>query len=147
MPQYQNELLTGVVDGVNTVFFSSLPYTAGTMAVSVDGQLQFHPAGNPWTESDPGTGEVTLLFSPKAGSVVSGAYSDTTPILPETVIQELDGSVCFVNELSAGIEQTTELSGTLDDAEELEGSIGFVTELDGKVEQTEFLVGEISICE
>ena len=97
------ESLTGVVDGINSVFLFSAPYTAGTVAIFLNGQLitDGDGSGNPWTESDPATGEITLEVGsiPNSGAwgadTITGFAMDTTPDIGGG--SPVDGVDCLVS--------------------------------------------------
>lgn len=58
------EEASGVVNGSNKVFSVSLPYQVGTLKLLVNGQLRQIDDDDGWTESNPATGEFTMLIPP-----------------------------------------------------------------------------------
>lgn len=147
MGQPQFEPLIGSIDGANTVYTTPTPYTAGTVAVYVNGQLQMHNLGNPWAETTPAAGVVTLGFAPQGGDTVVAFYIDTTPVLPETEVEILDGTIDEVDDLAGELIVSDELDGTIEFAENIEGELVAVDELDGTIEEVEELEGELIICD
>ncbi len=153
MPQHQTESMTGVIDGANTTFFTTAPaggatpYVAGSVAVWVNGQLQMHHLGNPWSETDPATGEVTLGFAPQAGDTVVASYYDTSPILPETEIEELEGTLLATDDLTGSLSESVELDGFLGEEDALAGAIIVEESLSGTLDDTDYLEGELVVCE
>ena len=146
MSQPQFESLLGTIDGVNTTFFTPTPYTAGTLAVYDNGQLQMHHAGNPWTETNPATGEVTLAFAPEGGDTIAAFYMDTTEVLPETEIVELDGTIEEVDGITGALTDSEDLAGYIEEAESLSGELS-ADYLDGTIEDVESLEGELIVCD
>lgn len=73
------ETPTGAINGVNLVFFTSAPYTPGTLAVYRNGQLLLNAAGNPWVETDPSIGKFTIGSEelPLTGDAVAVFFIDT----------------------------------------------------------------------
>jgi len=138
--------MAGTIDSANTVFTTPSPYTAGTLAVYLNGQLQMHHAGNPWTETDPSTGTATLSFAPQPGDTVAAFYLDTTPTLPETEVCELEGSIEDVDGIAGELIVSDDLAGYVDDVEALEGELSDVF-LTGTIEDVESLEGELAICD
>lgn len=82
------EQASGVVDGVNTDFWTSLPYTAGTLAVFLDGQLLKNAE---WVEA--GGNVFSLVSPPLLSSEVQVFYLDTSVEAGVKVIERLRGSV------------------------------------------------------
>ena len=84
MPQPMFKTLTGAINGVNLVFSFGQPYTPGTTAIYRNGQLLLNPGGNPWTETDPSTGTVTIHAEelPRAGDAIAGSPSMCPRFLP-----------------------------------------------------------------
>jgi hypothetical protein len=146
MPQPQFESLLGTIDSVNTVFTTPTPYTAGTLAVYMNGQLQMHHAGNPWTETDPSSGAVTLTFAPEPGDTVAAFYLDTTPIVPETEIEVLEGTINEVDDITGELVATADLAGSIEEVETLAGVLDF-DYLEGTIEDVETLEGELVVCD
>ncbi len=139
------EALTGTVDGVNSVFFFSQPYTPGTSALYLNGQLLVHSSGNPWMETNPATGEVTLIAQcvPRVGDDVAGFALDTDDSAAIVEVCNLTGSIDFVSELSGTIAPIeiqgsltpiAAIGGTLEAQEALVGDIGAPTQISGIIE-------------
>lgn len=147
MPVHRFELLVGTIDGVNKVFTTTVPYTAGSVAVYDNGILQFHASGNPWTETDPSTGTVTLEFAPKPGDQVAASYFDTTPTVPETEVTELCGELCPVDDLTGTLNPEALLAGSLSETDDLDGTLNPATELEGTLDEVDFLEGVLEVCD
>jgi len=60
------------VDGVNTLFTTSLPYEAGSLQVYINGQLKEPSLVDGWVEM--GGVNVTLSEAPKTGDIVRVQY-------------------------------------------------------------------------
>jgi len=153
MPVPRFEVPVGVIDGLNTTFTVSRPYQPGTTAVFLNGQLKSQLLDDGWVETSPAGGVVDLkeapLGSPGCEDVVQIFYIDTSPALPETVIDtRLEGVIRTKDELSGEITLEVVLSGTIDDtAVELDGAIEGVGLLQGVVQEVEALDGEIiGVC-
>ena len=129
------EILTGTVDGVNDTFTFSAAYTPGTAAIYLNGQLLFHPSGNPWTESDPTTGEITVIAGcePRVGDVLSGFALDTVAPSAEVVIDQ---------RISGCIEDAVALQGIICDADCLVGCIEDAA-ITGRLVDQEVIIGEL----
>ncbi|MEE9358886.1 MAG: hypothetical protein V3U85_00230 [Hyphomicrobium sp.] len=148
MPERIFEPLTGVVDGVNPTFFFSVGYTPGTVVIYLNGQLLVTPAGNPWSESDPTTGEVTITNAkciPKPGDVIAGEMTDTSPALPETEILELTATIEIEDELNGVIDVET-LSGVMAVGDEFSATIDMAEDLTGTTEDPDTLTATIEVC-
>ena len=156
MSQPLFEKLTGTVDGVNDTFFFSKPYTAGTVALYLNGQLLFSTAagGNPWTESSPSTGEVTIaadclpIVQSTEGDVVSGFALDTTAEGPETVIEEINATINDAPDRLAGqIEDVpTQLNGAVSDVTNIVGVIDDVDILQATVTDIDRIAASVESC-
>lgn len=77
--------ITGAINGTNLVFNVSAAYTAGTLAVFMNGQ----EVQNQFSESAPATGEFTFDAgcAPKTGDTLQAHYFDTTADGVETVLR------------------------------------------------------------
>lgn len=81
MPIPHFEVPTGVVDGVNKTFYTSLPYSPRSTAVFLNGQLKRQDFEDGWVETDPSSGRIDLREAPKISvgpDVVQVFYLDTT---------------------------------------------------------------------
>jgi hypothetical protein len=138
------EVLSGAVNGVNLVFTTSVPYTAGTLAVYLNGQLLLNPGGNPWTETNPATGAVTIHSEelPETGDVVAAFYLDTTNAYTGEEVEQIYGSINEIDDLagilvtaqnlSANVYEPDTLSGILTD-QEIEAGLYPISDLTGVV--------------
>lgn len=97
------ETVSGVVDGSNTAFITSRPYTAGSLAVLLNGLLLVQPLINGWSETDPSTGGFDLNIAPELGDHVQAFYIDTAPASVETEVRGLKGSIRSITQVSAAI--------------------------------------------
>ena len=137
MPQPRFEVPVGAIDDVNVVFHVSVPYKPGTTAVFLNGLLMEPTLLDGWVESDPTAGAVTLNESPRTNKVspdvVQIFFIDTSPVLPEIVVERLIGHLSAVADTLTGrlVAQTT-LRASLDTAEALEGRLS-----------TEILIGAV----
>jgi len=141
------EALTGTIDGVNRVFFFSVPYTPGTAAIFLNGQLLTHPSGNPWTETDPSTGEVTLDVGcePLAGDVVAGVAIDTAEP-NEVEITEITGSIDALGNVGGVLDVQDDAVGDIDAVACIGGLVSSETELTGSLEPTACIGGILEEC-
>ena len=152
MPVPRFEVPIGVIDSVNTTFVVSRPYKPGTTAVFLNGQLKSQLLDDGWVETSPAGGVVDLkdapLGSPGCEDVVQIFYIDTSPALPETVIDtRLGGVLRAKEELSGGLTETVQVSGTIEYTAELEGAVVDTGLLNGVVQEVEALNGEIiGVC-
>ena len=149
MPAAQFEPLAGTIDGVNAVFTTSQPYTAGTTAVYLNGQLLLNPSGNPWAETDPNTGTITITAPeciPRPDDIISAFYLDQSPDTVESEVVELSGTIDGEDSLT-GFLDTTELGGTIDSTSAISGSLSEVIDLFGVIDNDADLVGELEVCE
>lgn len=106
------EVALGVSDGVNLVFFTpTAPYLPGSVAVFLNGQLKRADFMDGWAETNPVTGEVTLLIAPLPAAfgnppdVVQIFYLDTaTPpaVTPDTEITVLHAVVLDTVDVLSG---------------------------------------------
>jgi hypothetical protein len=85
---------TGTIDGVNVIFNTGEPYTAGYTRYILNGR--FHgPDTDPdftFTESDPDAGEITVSVPPRIDDVVQIFFVDRRPI-PPSPIQRLQAVI------------------------------------------------------
>jgi hypothetical protein len=103
MAQPQFEVLTGTIDGVNTTFTTSVPYTPTTTAVFVSGQLKRPDLDDGWLETDPTTGTIDFKIAPIVGDVLQAFYLDTLPVPAQAGPEPLEASLgeeqCFTADL------------------------------------------------
>lgn len=141
------EALSGTVNGVNRVFTTSAAYTPGTVAVFLNGQLLKNPAGDPWVEQNPTTGEIELAVdcTPVKDDQLAAFYVDTLDSFVGEEVTPIYGSI---SELGS-------ISGTLGDAEVVLASIeetdsvcGILTPINitGAVETQEVLSAVLEVC-
>lgn len=108
MPEPLFEILSGTIDGVNDVFTFSAAYTPGTVALYLNGQLILDAGGNPWSESDPSTGEVTITEAecvPRPGDKLAGFALDTSD----------DPNLVELSPIEGVIDNRSGFAGELDD--------------------------------
>jgi len=109
------ETALGAINGVNTSFFSLVPYTPGTTAVFLNGDLLEPLLDNGWLETSAALGLFTMKEAPRTGDVVRIYYLDTTAG-GVIVLEEVCGIVGVLVEVD-------ELDGLLADTDQLQGSI------------------------
>jgi len=136
---------------VNQLFTTSQPYKPGTTAVFLNGQLKTQTLDDGWVETDPGLGQVTLKEPPRSfgnPDVVQIFYIDTSPVLPETVVDTpLVGVIEEVATLEGELLPTELLEGLTSESEGLEGGVVAVDQLGGVVHDVEQLQGLIvEVC-
>lgn len=113
MPLPRFEVVTGTINGVNTTFFTSVPYLAGTLAAFLNGQLKRADLDDGWIETNPSIGAFDYKEPPVTDDVVQAFYLDTSAALPQEEVFGLRG-------VFRSIESRT---GTLDDIDELSGRV------------------------
>lgn len=150
MPIPRFEVPSGAIDGVNTVFNVSSPYQSGTTAVYLNGLLQEPSLDDGWTETDPLTGEVTLKEAPKGTGdcpdVLQVFFLDTSPQLPESVIERIKGRLSAVGEIEGRLGLIIPLTGAIEGAGALQGAVLASTALKGLVEPQGALTGRLEAC-
>lgn len=150
MPIPRFEVPSGVIDGVNTVFNVSVPYQPGTTAVYLNGLLQEPSLDDGWTETDPLTGEITLKEAPKSigdcPDVLQVFFLDTSPQLPESVIDRLKGKLSATGDLKGRLSLVAPLGGAVEPAGALEGALLGSIPLKGLVEPQGALKGRLESC-
>lgn len=103
MAQPQFEVLAGTIDGVNTTFLTSVPYTPGTTAVFINGQLRRPDLDDGWLETDPPTGTLDFKIAPIVGDVVQAFFMDTLPVPAQAGPEPLEATIadtqCFTADL------------------------------------------------
>lgn len=152
MPLPRFEVPLGPIDGVNKAFTVSAPYRPGTTAVFINGQLKKRTLDDGWVETDPAAGIVTLNEAPvpfaRWPEVVQIFYLDTSPALPETVVERLVGSLVEGDAWEGSLASTGLLEGSIAVGEdELQGELWSGGQLAGLVEERESLYGWIvEVC-
>jgi hypothetical protein len=153
MPEPRFEIPAGAIDGANVIFVTSRPYRPGSTAVFLNGQLKTQALDDGWSETDAAGGVVTLNEAPRGSpgnpDVVQIFYIDTSPVLPETVVDtRLVGVLRESGTLEAEIVSTGLLGGVVDDSvASLRGGVVDVDRLGGVVQDVEALRGEIiGVC-
>lgn len=151
MPLPRFEIPLGAIDGVNKTFVVSTAYQPGSCAVFLNGQLKTRALDDGWVETNALLGIVTLKESPKnypgSPDVVQIFYLDTSPALPEEVIEHISGVVLDdVDVLTGTLLFNTGLYGVLDDLDALDGTVAS-TILTGVLEETETLQGYMEVCQ
>jgi hypothetical protein len=81
MPTPRLEVPSGAVNGTNQAFTTSVPYTAGTLSVWINGQLKRQDLEDGWAETSPTTGVFTMGVAPKTGDIIQVFFLDRTPAL------------------------------------------------------------------
>lgn len=110
MPQPRFEVPTGPIDGVNTTFFVSRPYSAGSVAVFVNGQLKRRDLGDGWIETAPAIGQVDLKEAPRndlSPEVVQIFYLDTSPAMVGEEVTMLRGTIVALTEIVGRLREPT----------------------------------------
>ena len=90
MPQPKFEVALGPVDGFNADFSTTVPYTLGTLAVLLNGQL-LNPTQ--FTPTSSGAGTFRMTEAPRVGDIVQAFYTDTSPALPAEVVFSIEGRI------------------------------------------------------
>jgi hypothetical protein len=153
MPLPHFEIPAGVIDGVNLIFTVSAPYVPGSTAVFLNGQLKTQLLDDGWDETAPLAGTITLKEAPRGSpgcpDVVQVFYLDTSPALPETVVERLTGTITEgapEDTLTATMLPESPLGASVDDSDGLAGVI-LLDELQGVVQDGDPLRGFIvEVC-
>ena len=139
---YLFENLSGTIDGVNDTFSFSAPYTPGTTAIYLNGQLLLVDGTNPWVELDPSAGTIRITEAgciPRAGAwgtdEIAGFALDTAAPAPETVIDR---------PLMGVIKDKDALTGTLSDGFHLAATLQDVDGLTGRIDDVDLMRGEVA---
>lgn len=153
MPSPRFEVPSGVIDGVNTVFYVSRAYKPGSTAVFLNGLLQERSLVDGWTETDPGAGEVTLKEAPRSSGtspdVLQIFFIDTSPALPETEVTKIKGTIRPVSVLHGVLVDAMPLRGRLSRSPVLYGRLDPYPTIKGTVSSVQKLravVRESCIC-
>lgn len=144
------EALSGTIDGVNTVFTFSSPYSAGTSAIYLNGQLLTSASGNPWSESDPSTGEITITDSaciPRVGDEISGLAFDLDADAEAIEITEIAGSLSLLTGVQGSLEEVSELSSSLGENEPVAAQLEQTIDLAGETRTIVSIAGQIAVCD
>ncbi len=144
LPQF--EVPAGTIDGVNGVFFTSVPYAPGTLAVLINGQLIDFGA---FAETTPNLGRFTITSSPcipKTGVwgtdelqvffVDLGDEVAVQQVFPISgnIVGSLDADgLLAVPALNGGLAPAADLSGTLAPVQ-LTGNVEAAAQLSGLLE-------------
>lgn len=139
MPSPRFEVPSGTVDGSNTIFIVSMPYSSGTTAVFRNGLLQEKSLDDGWFETSPNLGIVTLKIAPSAfgyPDIIQIFFLDQSPSpapLPESLVFKLKGiiraqpsmrgSLEIQQRMTAHLEANKPLVGHLEERKYLRGSI------------------------
>lgn len=143
MPEPRFEVPTGDIDGVNTTFYTAVPYQAGSIAYFCNGVLLRRPDDDGWTETDPSTGRVDLSEAPLVGDTVQFFYLDTAPPLPSEEITAILGTIVAVVEVAGTILDADTVEGRVLDAA-ISATIEPDLMLDGRIVEIQRIVGTIA---
>jgi hypothetical protein len=124
MGQPRFDLANGACDGVNTLFVTLLPYTPGTLAVFVNGQLKSRTLDDGWTELDPNAGTFVITAPPEPNDVIQTFFIDLLPALERVAaisliygkiytVEELSGTISEANAVAAKIATVDQINAVL----------------------------------
>ena len=102
MPNTRIVTAGGAIDGVNVKFYTPVPYVPGSTTYILNGRTRRADLDDGYTESSPGTGEITVSEAPLPGDVVQIFFTDTAPSVSSPI-----------EKLSAAVSVKTQLTGTL----------------------------------
>ena len=141
------EVLSGAINGVNLVFTTSAAYTPGSVAVFLNGQLLKAHAGDPWAETDPANGVVTVAGDcvPRDGDHIAAFYLDTLDDFVGSEVSEMTGTVTAVVTASGQLGDAETPVGSLLDVQQVCGILADEA-LTGSVVSTEVVSGKIEVC-
>ncbi len=98
------EVLTGIIDGINKTFYTSVPYKSGSLAVLLNGQLKHKDRPKyGWIETSPSIGCVDLTTPPLLGDVVQAFFLDTSSAQPIEEVCTLRAVLVDVDAISGRI--------------------------------------------
>ena len=93
MPNTKIVTAIGNIDGSNTVFFAGEPYTSGFTRYILNGRIHATDSDDyAFVESNPDTGQITVINPPKIGDVVQLFIVDRRPTIIAAV-QRLSGQI------------------------------------------------------
>lgn len=147
LPQFT--LLSGSINGINAVFTTPTAYTAGTVAVYLNGQLLLNPAGNPWAETDPSTGTVTITGAeciPRTGDVISAFYIDTQDDFVGSVVSPISGTISAQTSLDAVLGAETPVASSISPTNSKSGILSTSANLSASIQSSSKLSGIIDEC-
>lgn len=141
------EALSGVVNGTNTTFSTSVAYTAGTLAIFLNGQLLKNPAGDPWTEISPllGTVDIAVDCTPRTGDHVAGFFVDTLESFVGSEVTPIYGSITELGNISARLVQNLTLFGSIEETQRVCGILTSNSNR-GVIREIISLSGTIEVC-
>ena len=154
MPIPRFEVPAGLINDVNKVFTVSMPYAPGSTAVFLNGLLQDRTLTDGWVETNPGAGIVTLNEAPRstmAGpcddgpDVVQIFFLDLSPVLPETQIFRMKGTIKTQRRLHGSLLLSVPILGRITPPKRLHGSIDPRKPLRGDI-RTQKLKATIKVC-
>lgn len=152
MPLPHFEVPSGVIDGANLVFNVSQAYKPGTTAVFLNGLLLRADYTDGWTESDPGTGEITMKEPPRVTKitpdVVQVFYIDLSPdTLEATIVCRLEGRLEELGSIEGHLVPLEPLRGSMDVSGGLEARLEPETGLRAELEEYGTIEGQLeAVC-
>lgn len=151
MPQPRFEVPTGTINGANTLFALSMPYRPGSTAVFLNGLLLRADLDDGWSETDPDTGALTLTEPPRSSGgdpdVLQVFFIDTSPVLPETVITEIFGTIEAEGALIGSFASSVPMLGHIAANAGLAASVLSVVGMAGTVEAAASISGALVGCD
>lgn len=152
MPSPRFEVPAGAVDGVNTVFTVSMPYSVGSTAVFRNGLLQQRDLDDGWFETDPNAGIVTMKEPPSAfgfPDIIQIFFLDRTPSpapAPGTVAFNLKGIIKASKKMTATLASSLQITGYISSAKPLLGQLELRKDLRGSIQAHPTLKATIREC-
>lgn len=145
------EVPVGTVDGVNRVFRVSQSYLPLTVAVFLNGQLKERSLVDGWVETDPSGGYLELKEAPRSFGnldVVQVFYLDTSPVVPESEVSRLVGSVALTDDMAGEISESIGLVARMSgEVEDLSGVVWIPVAVRGELAERELVRGTIvEVC-
>lgn len=145
------EPLIGVVDGVNTTFYTSVPYRPLSTAVFLNGQLKRADFEDGWSEVDPAAGRIDLKEAPLSTAytdVLQAFFLDTTPDFDTGANEVCDvvGVIASDDDILAEFESEYEFFGEVTTDTDISGDLIVDLDLSGIISSEDNLVGIWSIC-
>jgi hypothetical protein len=136
------EVAGGTIDGVNVLFTTSLPYTPGTVAVFLNGQLL---RTNEWMEL--GGRTFQLAQPPVPPDMVQVFYLDQSPVQPGVEVTPLQGVIKPISDIAGSLQELGQMSGTVASTPEpMLGSIVSQQTVLAQLDDVTPLRGTIEVC-
>ena len=141
------EPVLGVVDGVNKIFRTNLPYGEGSLACYLNGQLLRKEDDDGWAELDPWRGVIQYKAAPMPGDIPQAFYIDTgTQGVAENRLEKVVVTLIEIETVSGKLRDSGKLVGMIEEKDRMLSKILSKTGLVGKVEELEQMRATLCTC-